>query len=84
MTPKQKAKELVDKFYPYVNDKNSKSYLFFSAKNRQFRNSKDVSASCVDEIIKAFIENRKENDSLQNMDSALRYWGNVLKEIDLL
>ena len=84
MTPKEKARELVDKFFPYVNDKNSKSYLFFSSKNRQFRNSKDVSASCVHEILKALIENGKENDSLQNMGSELRYWGNVLKEIDLL
>lgn len=82
MTPRQKAIYLVNKFYPYVNDINFEKFYIFGSKNRQFRNSKDVSASIVDEIINVLIKQRKENDSTDFISSELKYWGEVLKEID--
>lgn len=84
MTPKDKARELVDKFSPYVDSEIAGEEDFEYSYEEKLRNAKSCANICVIEIKAALIENGKENDSLQNMDSELRYWGNVLKEIDLL
>lgn len=84
MTPRQKAVYLVNNFYPYVNDINFEKFYIFGSKNRKFRNSKDVSASIVHEIINVLVKQRNENDSTHFIGLELKYWGEVLKEIDFL
>jgi len=62
MTPKEKAKQLIDKMHSI---------------SGHVRFSKEYALICIDEIESALIDYGRESMELQNMDSEFRYWGSV-------
>jgi hypothetical protein len=76
MTPKEKARELKQKFFPYVDWMDIQT----DATNRRWalRNAKKCALICVDEIIK----NDNENYGMNGF--VFEYWQEVKAEIELL
>ena len=68
MTPKEKAKELVDKYTQYVTEINEYEY------------AKNCALIAVDEIIKA----NPYEVSKTDIDSTIDYWQEVKQEIEKL
>ena len=81
MTPKEEAKELVDRFKPFVDD----SYGIFDENTRDFNeleNAKQCALIYVSEIIK---ENGYYKDtSIHTSKGRLKYWIEVKEEISKL
>jgi hypothetical protein len=81
MTPKQKAKELVNKMYGSdIND-------FESLKNNHpedFQLSKDCSLIAVDEIIKSKQEDSSYCDEDGEWHNFMDFWQEVIEEIEKL
>ena len=74
MTPQEKAKELVGKFY-YRKVIHNTSII----------DSKQCALMAVDEIEKALTDyGRGDSFQLQNMDSEFRFWEQVKQEIEKL
>jgi hypothetical protein len=75
MTPKEKAKQLVDEYLVYV-EAHSSTF--------QLENAKTCAIITVDEIINALAEYDGRNNTyeLQNMDRDFNYWHEVKKEIE--
>lgn len=81
MTTKDKAKELVEKFYPfaYCSDGNN-------SMNRNYQieeNSKQCALICVDEIINANVQEEFEGHMVDEI-GAVDYWREVKQEIEKL
>lgn len=73
MTPKQKAKELVDKYQYYVTEKD------FFGDNVELKNAKQCSLIAVDEILEI-----GWNLPHYNNKSGEEYWHEVKQEIEKL
>ncbi len=73
MTPKKKAKELFDKFYPYVM---MAGYYYEATEEGDIQNAKECTLIAVDEILD---NNLWFNDEINN-----NYWLEVKQEIDNL
>ena len=69
MTPKEKAKELVEKFSDL---EDGEMYI---------GKSKECALIAVDEIINSLENYGKESDELQNMENDFRYWQEVKEEL---
>ena len=84
MTPKEKAKELVDKFRDYAY-----SYeLVDELEDTEDWNAKQCALICVDEIVKILMNLRGEFMDLKNISysktESLEYWQEVKQEIEKL
>lgn len=74
MTPKEKAKELIEKFYPYVM---MDGYYYEATKEGDIQNAKECALFAVDEIL--------NNDGFTKFDDYLTgYWQEVKEQIELL
>lgn len=82
--PKEKAKELIGKFYKF--SRQDSSGFLTSNEDMYIKNAKQCAITCVDEIQKALEEYDERNNTheLQNMESDFRYWEEVRKELELL
>ena len=69
LTPKQKAKELFDKFSDL---EDGEMYI---------GKAKQCALIAVDEIINSLENYGKESDELQNMENDFRYWQEVKQEL---
>lgn len=93
---KEKAKELVSKFYKYARE--DSSGFMISNEDIYIKSAIKCAIICVDEIIESLEEydDRTEeylkqqfgleyfSHEKQNMDSSFRYWEKVKKELELL
>ena len=78
LTPKQKAKELVNKYIPHIAGADRyNSTLGIYDKHI----SKQCALIAVDEIINSLENYGKESDELQNMENDFRYWQEVKEEL---
>ncbi len=73
LTPKEKAKELVQRYIDeaYQEDEN----------NLYTPIAKQCALIAIDEIIKSLENYGKESDELQNMENDFRYWQEVKEEL---
>ena len=69
LTPKEKAKELVEKFSDL---EDGEMYI---------GKAKQCALIAVDEIINSLENYGKESDELQNMENDFRYWQEVKQEL---
>ena len=69
LTPKEKAKELVEKFSDL---EDGEMYI---------GKAKQCALIAVDEIINSLENYGKESDELQNMENDFRYWQEVRQEL---
>ena len=76
MTPKEKAKELINKYWITINE----IELDFISWNQ----AKHCALICVNEIIISLTQYGKDSNELQNMDRELNYWNEVKQEIEKL
>ena len=74
MSPKDKAEELVDKFYP-------RATSYSSDRKNQKDNAKQCALIAVDEIINS---NPHSNPFNTNVESTMSYWQEVKYEIEKL
>jgi hypothetical protein len=76
MTPKEKAEDLINKFY-IKGDMLKESH--------SYRLAKKCALIAVDEIEKSLLEydNRNNTYELQNMDRDFNYWKQVKKELEI-
>jgi hypothetical protein len=77
MTPKEKAKELVDKFMLRI--------IFNIKQNIEasvIESAKQCALIAVDEIYYGLYNYLKDTNELQNADREFAYWENVKKEIE--
>ena len=78
LTPKAKAKELIEKFNDYANDIYDHDY-----DSKVFLENKKACALIVwNEIVDELIDYGETTDELQNMDSLFRWWADVKQEIE--
>jgi len=77
MTPKEKAKELVDNFMHYVEMKD------FFGDDKELENAKKCTLICVDEIIKS-ISIYDTLKQMSNWKSIIGYWNEVKQKIEKL
>jgi hypothetical protein len=76
MTPKQKAKEIANKFYYYVES---------ISESQQKENAKQCALISVDEIIgnnKSFLRTNNDLHNDDGLDADLEYWLKVKEEIN--
>ena len=78
MTPKEKAKELVDKYWIYL-----RAGLLYDEEAKE--DAKHCASIAVEEIEEALADyGRGDSLQLQNMDSEFRFWEQVQIEIQEL
>jgi hypothetical protein len=78
MTPKLKAKELVDKYWIYL-----RAGLLYDEEAKD--DAKHCASIAVEEIEEALTDyGRGDSFQLQNMDSEFRFWEQVKTEIEKL
>jgi len=82
LTPKVKAKELIEKFRKYVDSDVDGEKGFEFSKKRQTRNAKKCALITWSEIVDELIDYGETTDELQNMDSVFRWWADVKTEIE--
>ena len=81
MTPKEKAKELVNKFRDFADGIDSETDRF--SPNIEKKNAKQCALIAVDEIDRVLQSASTKEDPYVNLLS-LEYWQEVKKEIELL
>lgn len=85
MTPKEKAKELVERFNIKVNVYYTEDSIPNIMNVPMINKSvKQLALICVDEIIISLTQYGKDSNELQNMDRELYYWNEVKQEIEKL
>ena len=77
MTPKEKAKELFEKFYPYVM---MDGYYYEATKEGDIQNAKECALFAVDEIFKTV----SMCIPYLNESTYSEYWNEVKQEIEKL
>ncbi|MDD4972472.1 MAG: hypothetical protein PHT07_23830 [Paludibacter sp.] len=78
LTPKAKAKELIEKFNDLASDIFDHDY----DKEKYLQNRKSCALIVWNEIVDELIDYGEESDELQNMDLTLRWWSDVKIEIE--
>ena len=76
MTPKEKAKELIKKYWNGIND--------IELDSISWNQCKQCALICVNDIIISLTQYGKYSNELQNMDRELNYWDEVKQEIEKL
>ena len=79
MTPKEKAKELFDKFYPYVM---MDGYYYEATKEGDIQNAKECALIAVDEIISNMPYGFYSGIIPAYKGTDLDYWQEVKQEIE--
>jgi len=85
MTPKEKAKELLDKFSDNVSvyyTENSVPCMLNAP--MIIKQRKKFALIIVDKIVKSLTNYGKDSNELQNMDREFNYWDKVKQEIEKL
>ena len=77
MTPKEKAKELVDKYVVYAKRPTIKGYTKEVWIYKVIENAKQCALICVDEMIK------DASHDPYNAKTRIEYWNSIKKEIEL-
>jgi len=76
MTPKEKAKELIEKFYPYVM---MDGYYYEATKEGDIQNAKECALFAVDEILNEFLF-----DDSDYSNRRYKFYIEVKEQIELL
>jgi asparagine synthetase A len=84
MTPKEKAKELIQKYLRLEDDTMFYWEPYYDRRcwdNEVLIHAKKCALICVNEIYSGIYNYLKDTDELQNADREFAYWNNVEKEI---
>lgn len=81
MKAKQKAKQLIEKFRPYVDTEIAGENNFEYSKQQETIMAAKCALIAVSECIQTLIDYGTDNDELQNMDSDFRFWDEVQKKL---
>ena len=87
MTPKEKAKELHNKFLDYSNDEYHECSLEWELIKNRFNNAKQCALIAVAEIIKEVTEellDSSKNETYFMINQQFSYWQEVKSEIEKL
>jgi hypothetical protein len=92
MTPKEKAKELIEMFIFFASNEGTTEDGFIYSDEMQMFNAKQCALVAVDEIVESRNDDRSFNDALSSISSEyytphpmyLTYWLQVKQEIENL
>lgn len=84
MTPKDCAKTLVSKFYPFAESGIFPKAKYAPESNPQFENARQSALICVSEIYKLKLEIGAYLDEMPNKENYYSYWEDVKSELENL